>query len=69
VPRGTVKGDTWTYTDESMMEGQKVKSRVTIKELSPTSYSFLMEVAGPDGKWSTVVEATNTKTTGSTKSK
>jgi hypothetical protein len=61
VPRGTVRGDTWSYTDESMMGGKKVKSRVTLKELSPTRYTFRMEFQGPDGKWAPVMESTNTK--------
>jgi len=61
VPRGTLRGDTWTYTDESMMGGQKVKSRVTIKELSPTKYTFKMEMQGSDGKWAPMMESTNTK--------
>src|SRR6478735_10953278 len=61
VPKGTVHGNTWTYNDESMMGGKKVKTRVTIKELSPTSYSFLMEAQGPDGKWAPMMESTNTK--------
>lgn len=61
VPRGTVRGDTWTYTDEGMMGGKKVKSRVTIKELSPTKYTFRFETQGADGKWSPMVESTNTK--------
>jgi hypothetical protein len=62
VPRGTVNGDTWTYTDESLMGGQKVKSRVTIKTLSPTAYTFTMEIQGPDGKWAPMMEAKSTKT-------
>jgi uncharacterized protein DUF1579 len=62
VPRGTVKGETWTYNDESTMGGHKVKSRVTIKELSPTSYSFRMDIQGADGKWTPMMESTNTKT-------
>jgi hypothetical protein len=61
VPKGTLQGDTWTYTDESMMGGQKVKSRVTIKELSPKQYHFTMEFQGPDGKWVPAMESTNTK--------
>ena len=40
---------------------EKVKTRVTIKELSPTSYSFVMEAQGPDGKWARMMESTNTK--------
>ena len=61
VPRGTVRGDTWTYTDEGMMGGKKVKTRVTIKELSPTEYTFRMEAQGPDGKWASMMESKNTK--------
>jgi Protein of unknown function (DUF1579) len=61
IPRGTVQGNTWTYTDEGMMGGQKVKSRVTLTELSPTSYTFKMEIQGPDGKWATAMESKNTK--------
>ncbi len=61
VPHGTVQGDTWTYTDESTMGGQKVKSRVVIKEVSPTSHTFKMDFQGPDGKWMPMMEATNTK--------
>jgi hypothetical protein len=61
VPRGTLTGDTWTYTDESQMGGQKVKSRVTIKELSPTAYTFTMELQGPDGKWAPLMESKSTK--------
>lgn len=61
VPRGSVQGNTWTYNDESMMGGQKVKSRVTLKELSPTAYTFTMEMQGPDGKWAPFMESRNTK--------
>lgn len=61
VPKGTVRGDTWTYLDESMMGGQKVRSRVTLKQLSPTQYTFRMEFQGPDGKWAPVMESKNTK--------
>jgi hypothetical protein len=61
VPKGTRQGDTWTYTDEGTMGGQKYRSRVIIKELSPTSYSFRMDMQGPDGKWAPMVESKNTK--------
>jgi hypothetical protein len=61
VPKGTVQGKTWTYTDESAMGGQKVKSRVIIKEVSPTEYTFTMDFQGPDGKWMPAMESKNTK--------
>lgn len=61
VPKGTLRGDTWTYTDEGTMGGKKYKSRVTIKEVSPTEYTFRMEMQGPDGKWAPMMESKNTK--------
>jgi hypothetical protein len=61
VPKGTLKGDTWTYTDEGTMGGKKYKSRVVIKELSPTSYTFKMDMQGADGKWMPMMESKNTK--------
>jgi hypothetical protein len=61
VPRGTLQGDTWTYTDEGKMGGQTVKTRVIIKELSPTAYTFKMDMQGPDGKWMPLMESKNTK--------
>lgn len=64
VPRGTVEGDTWTYTDESVYGGQKIKSRITLKELSPTAYTFKMELQGPDGSWKTLMESKSTKAGG-----
>lgn len=63
VPRGTVQGDTWTYNDEGMMGGQKVKSRFTMKVQSPTAYTFSWETQGPDGTWNTVMEGKARKTT------
>jgi hypothetical protein len=43
------------------MGGQKYKSRVTLKEVSPTEYTFRMEMQGPDGKWAPLMESKNTK--------
>ena len=61
IPRGTVQGSTWTYTDESMMGGQKLKNRVTLEEVSPKEYTFKMEIQGADGKWMPVMESKSTK--------
>lgn len=43
------------------MGGQKVESRVTIKELSPTAYTFTLEMQGPDRKWMPLMESKNSK--------
>ena len=61
VSRGSVQGDTWTYTDESKMGGKMVKSRYTMKVLSPTSYTFKWEMQGEGGTWSPVMEGKSTK--------
>lgn len=61
VPRGTRTGDTWNYTDEGMMGGKKFKMRVMLKEVSPTEYTFKMEMLGDTGAWMPVMEARSTK--------
>ena len=61
VPRGTVEGDTWTYTDESKMGGKAVKSRFVMQQKSPTSYTFKWEMEGEGGSWVTLMEGKATK--------
>lgn len=59
--KGTVQGDTWNWTSETNMGGKPMKTRFTIKELSPTSYSMKFD-SSPDGRtWSTVFEGKVTK--------
>jgi uncharacterized protein DUF1579 len=61
VSWGTKSGNTWTYTANSNLGGQTFKSRYTIVETSPTSYTFKWEQS-PDGtKWSTLMEGKSTK--------
>ncbi len=62
VPRGTLEGGTWVYNDETKMGGKMVKSRYTIKDTTPTSYTFRWELLGEDGAWQTVMEGKATKT-------
>jgi len=58
---GTKTGNTWTFTATSHFGGQTFKSRYTIVETSPTSYTFKWE-SSPDGtKWSTLMEGKATK--------
>jgi hypothetical protein len=61
VARGTVTGNTWTYSDEAMMGGKKIKSRYVMKTLSPTSYEFKWETQGDKGQWTTVLSGKSTK--------
>jgi len=61
VPHGTLQAGTWVYSDESKMGGKMVKSRYTIKETSPSSYTFKWEMVGEDGAWQTLSEGKATK--------
>lgn len=56
---GHREGKTWKYKTESKMG----KTRVTITETSPTSYSFEMEFSADGSTWSTVVTGKSTKAT------
>jgi len=58
--KGTVQGDTWTWTSESKVGGQSVKMRFIAKEVSPTMYTMKLEMAGASG-WTTVMEGKATK--------
>ncbi len=60
VPKGTIAGDTWTFTDESTMGGKKVKSRFVLKT-APKSYAFKWEMEEAPGKWATIMDGTATK--------
>ncbi len=59
--KGTVDGDTWTWTSDEKMGGKRMKGRFTIKELSPASYTFKFEMAPEGGEWSTLMEGKATK--------
>jgi hypothetical protein len=60
--KGTLEGDTWTWTNEEKMGSASMKGRFTMKLLSPTSYNFSFEMS-PDGtKWTTVMDGKATKT-------
>jgi hypothetical protein len=62
VPRGTEKDGTWVYDDESRLGGKAVRSRYTITETSPTSYSYKWETLGEDGAWQTILMGNSTRT-------
>jgi Protein of unknown function (DUF1579) len=60
--KGSVEGDTWTWTSTENMGGKMMKGRFTITVASATSYSFKFEVAPEGGgDYSTVVEGKATK--------
>jgi uncharacterized protein DUF1579 len=62
LAKGTVSGDTWTWTTEMMMGGKMMKSRTTWKEISPTKYTLNYGSSTDGGNtWSSDMETTFTK--------
>jgi Protein of unknown function (DUF1579) len=59
--RGTIDGDTFTWTNDMKMNGMTMKGKYTMKILSPTSYNFAYEVSQDGTKWMQVVEGKATK--------
>ena len=59
--RGTVAGDTWTFTCPGKVNGESFETRYTAKEISPTSYTFKVEILSGAGAGSTVMEGKATK--------
>jgi hypothetical protein len=59
--RGTFQDGTFVYDDESSHGGRTIRSRYTIRQISPTSFSIKAEVMGANGSWTTMVEGTSTK--------
>jgi len=49
VMTGTLDGDTWKWTGENNMGGMTINSRITMKMVSPTSYTSKYEVSADGG--------------------
>ena len=58
---GTFDGTTWTWLSDENMGGQKMKGRFTVKEISPTSYTFKFEIAPAGGDFATIMDGKATK--------
>ena len=54
--RGTVDGDTWTWTSDEKMGGTTMKGRFIMKMTSATSYTFTFDMSQDGTKWSTVMD-------------
>ncbi|HKV94468.1 MAG TPA: DUF1579 family protein [Candidatus Angelobacter sp.] len=61
VAKGTVEGDTWTWTSETKEAGKVVKGRFIEKVTSPTSYDFKFEASIDGGEYQTFLEGKATK--------
>jgi len=59
--KGTVDGDTWTWTSDQKTAGSTMKGRFTIQVTSATSYTFVFDMSQDGTKWSTVMEGKASK--------
>ena len=59
--KGTLSGDTWTWTSDEKMGGQTMKGRFTMKVTSPTSYNFTFEMSQDGSNWTLVMDGKATK--------
>jgi len=59
--KGTLDGDTWTWTSDEKMGNMTMKGRFTMKMTSSASYNFSYEMSQDGTKWTTVMEGKATK--------
>jgi hypothetical protein len=59
--KGTVSGDTWTWTSSANYGGQDIQQKMTIKTMSPTSYSLKFEISMDGKDWITFMDGKATK--------
>jgi hypothetical protein len=58
---GQKSGSSWTFGATTNFGGQTFKSRYTVVEVSPTSYTFKWETSADGTKWATLMEGKSTK--------
>ena len=61
VSKGTVSGDTWTWTSDMDMGGKTMHGRFTMNIVSPTSYTFKYEMSEDGKNWTSAMEGKSTK--------
>jgi len=59
--KGTLSGDSWTWTSSQVYGGQDIKQKMTLKTVSPTSYMMKFEISMDGTNWMPFMEAKITK--------
>ncbi len=59
--KGTLDGDTWNWANDMKMGAKTIKTRYTMKVVSPTSYTFKAEMSEDGTTWNTMMEGKATK--------
>jgi Protein of unknown function (DUF1579) len=56
VSKGTLHGENWIWTSESVQNGKPVQQKMTMKVLSPASYDLKFEISSDGAEWMTFME-------------
>lgn len=64
VSKGTLSGDTWTWMSESVQNGKPVQQKMTMKTLSPASYTLQFEISSDGATWMTFMQGSATRQQG-----
>jgi len=59
--KGTFLNDTWTWTSSATYDGQEIQQKMTMKVISPTSYSLKFDVSIDGTNWMPFMEGKATK--------
>jgi len=59
--RGSVDGDSWTWTSDEKMGATTMKGRFIMKMTSSTSYTFGFDMSQDGTKWNTMMDGKATK--------
>jgi len=59
--KGSIDGDTWTWTSDEKMGGMSMKGKFTMKITSPTTYNLTFERSQDGTKLTTVMDGKATK--------
>jgi hypothetical protein len=59
--KGSIDGDTWTWTSDEKMDKTIWKGRFTMKITSPTTYNFTFDMSQDGTKWTTIMDGKASK--------
>lgn len=59
--KGALSADSWTWTSSSNYGGMEIMGKMTIKAVSPTSYTFKYEISMDGKNWSPFMDGKATK--------
>ena len=59
--KGSLSGDTWTWTNTSSYGGMEIQGKLTMKTVSPTSYTFKYEISMDGKTWTPFMDGKATK--------